>query len=143
VRRPGRGTALLAVGLVALAVLVLATALIVRGRRPAATRLQVSSVSAAVEPASGSGHCPETDFTFRGTMATNGGAGTIAYRWLQPDGQTSAAQSIAVAAGAHRASVTLLFKFSGSGSAHGQAALHVTSPIDAYSPPLNVTYTCP
>jgi predicted Ser/Thr protein kinase len=145
-RRPGRGTALLAVGLVALAVLVLATALIVRGRQPAAppaTRLQVSSVSAAVEPASGAGHCPETDFTFRGTVATNGGAGTITYQWLQPDGQTSAAQSIAVGAGVHRASVTLLFKFSGSGSAHGLAVMHVTSPIDAYSPPVNVTYTCP
>jgi serine/threonine protein kinase len=144
-RGPARWRAPLVAGVVVLA-LALAAAAFARSRQAApaaATPLEVSSVSATVVPASGAGHCPETDFTFHGAIATNGGAGTITYRWLQPDGQASAPQSIAVQAGTRLATATLVFKFSGNGSDRGQAALHVTSPIDAYSAPVAVTYTCP
>jgi serine/threonine-protein kinase len=143
--RPGRGSALVLVCLLAAIVLALASLAVVRLRpapAPAPASLQVSSVAATVSPGV-TGHCPEANFTFQGTMRTSGGAGTITYRWLQPDGQTSTPQSTTVQAGARQATVTLLWKFSGSGSTHGVAALHVTSPIDAYSPPIDVTYTCP
>jgi hypothetical protein len=135
------------VSLLAVIALALASLAVVRIRPapappPPPASLQVSSVAATVSPGV-TGHCPEASFTFQGTMRTSGGAGTITYRWLQPDGQISAPQTTTVQAGARQASVTLLWKFSGSGSTHGVAALHVTSPIDAYSPPIDVTYTCP
>jgi hypothetical protein len=135
------------VGLLAATALALASLAVARIRPapappPPPAALQVSGVAAAVSPGV-TGHCPEANFTFNGTIRTSGGAGTIAYRWLQPDGQTSAPQTTTVQAGARQATVTLLWKFSGSGSTHGVAALHVTSPIDAYSSPIDVTYACP
>jgi hypothetical protein len=105
--------------------------------------LAVTSVKAAVAPADGVGHCPHATLTFRGTISTNGGAGTVTYQWLRPDGQLGAAGRARLAAGRRETTVTLSYDYDGSSPASGVAALHVTGPVDVYSPPVKVAYVCP
>jgi hypothetical protein len=105
--------------------------------------LAVTSVKAAVAPADGVGHCPHATMSFRGTISTNGGAGTVTYQWLRPDGQLGAAGRASLPRGRHETTVTLTYDYNGSGPASGVAALHVLGPADVYSPPVRVAYACP
>lgn len=105
--------------------------------------LQVTGVTAATVPADGTGHCPQAVITLHATIRTNGGAGTIRYEWLQPDGRPSGPGQVAVAAGRRSAAVSLGLAYRGGQPAQGVAALHVLGPDDVYSAPLPVSYRCP
>jgi hypothetical protein len=105
--------------------------------------LAVTSVKAAVAPADGVGHCPHATMTFRGTISTDGGAGTVTYQWLRPDGLLGAVGRANLPRGRRETTVTLSYDYDGSGPANGVAALHVTGPADVYSAPVRVAYVCP
>jgi hypothetical protein len=105
--------------------------------------LQVSSVSATVVPTGGVGHCPQADFTFRGSVKIKAGTGTLTFQWLQPNGESSSLQTLVVQGGTRQATVTLNFSISGNGITRGAAVLHLISPIDVHSAPVNVSYVCP
>jgi hypothetical protein len=116
----------------------------VRLREPAAPPpLAVTAITAAVEPAGGSGHCPNALFTMRATITTNGAPGTITYQWIRPDGSLVAPNRVVVRGGDRAATVTLTQQYSGTTPAQGVAALHVISPVSVYSEPLRVAYECP
>jgi hypothetical protein len=107
-----------------------------------AAALQVTGVTAAVEPADGIGHCPRATMTVRAFVATNGAAGTISYQWLRPGGATAPAH-LTVPGSTRRTAVTMAVDYSGAAPAEGLAALHVLSPASVYSPPVQLAYTCP
>jgi hypothetical protein len=69
------------------------------------------------------------------------GGGTVRYEWLLP-GTVTAPQVIAVGAGQDVAEATLAYRLTGRGSLNGTAVLHVLSPLDAFSAPTPIHYTC-
>ena len=85
--------------------------------------LVIESVGVVVTPASGS--CPEAEFTFTGTISTNGAAGTLAVAWERPDGVMTPAREVNASAGQDEVSTRLQFRYRGSRPASGSAVLHV------------------
>lgn len=109
----------------------------------AAAPLAVTAITAAAQPADGTGHCPGATVTVRATVSTNGSAGTITYEWLRPDGTLTPTGRVRVEPGVRSATITLAVDYSGIAPAQGVAALHVLSPAGVYSQPLRIAYSCP
>ncbi|WP_051965730.1 hypothetical protein [Kitasatospora mediocidica] len=76
-----------------------------------------------------------------GTLETDGGAGTVRYRWERSDGTVSDELSQPVARGSHRTDVVLRWTFDGHGTMRATATLDVLSP-QARSASTSFTYTC-
>ncbi|MFD5922599.1 hypothetical protein ACFVYP_04730 [Kitasatospora sp. NPDC058201] len=62
------------------------------------------------------------------TVETNGGAGTLRYRWLRSDGTTSGEILQDVRSGAHRTELVLRWSFEGRGALEATATLEILSP---------------
>jgi MFS family permease len=105
--------------------------------------LEVRSVTVAVIPATAEGRCPEADFTFRGTIRTNGAAGTVAFVWVQPDGVTTPRRSVALDAGTPGLLQSLRLTVTGRTPSSGRALLRVVEPVAMSSPPVSVRFLCP
>jgi hypothetical protein len=77
-----------------------------------------------------------------GRIATNGGAGTVSYRWLfRPSSQQASTLSQSVTSGQHAVDVTVAVEGSGQGSASQTAILQVLSP-DRQTASTRVTLSC-
>ncbi len=129
--------------LAAIAVLVAALAAVtvvalVRTDQPP---LSVASANASVDPADG--HCPDARYVFTGTIDTNGSAGTLQLRWLQPDGERTATETIEVAQGQSPVTAVLQFDVSGGRPLEGFAQLEVLAPQEVTAEPVDITYSCP
>ncbi len=113
--------------------------LISRSSGPA---VAVTAVTAAAAPPVG--HCPSATFLFTGKIQTNGGAGTITYQWIQPDGSPAAPTEQTVEKSSGLVTVTLQFTYHGNGSADGnKAQLKVLKPAPVDSNTAPVQYRCP
>ncbi|MHB8451923.1 MAG: serine/threonine-protein kinase [Mycobacteriales bacterium] len=146
-RRLARATAAI---LAAVAAGTLASLLLSRHHQPAPTpmpappppvALRLGAVTVAVNPGSGTGHCPQATFVFTGSITTSGGSGTLSYRWTYPDGAKGDAHQVAVPGGTHSVVETLRFTYTGRASATGRVQLAVAGA--APSAPVTVHYTCP
>lgn len=130
-RRPRGGSA----GAAAFAVIAVLVFLFA-GRSP--LHVTGASVAPAADPA---GSC-DTTVDVIGTVATNGRPGTLAYRWLRSDGETSTELTQPVAEGVTSTQVHLMWTFSGAGRYPASATIQVLrpDPVDAVG---HFTYSCP
>ncbi|MFG3054183.1 hypothetical protein ACGFZP_24950 [Kitasatospora sp. NPDC048239] len=101
--------------------------------------LAVTGVGVTTDPA-GPG-CGGTA-VITAAVATNGGAGTIRYRWLRSDGTTSGEIAQEVPSGTHRTDLVLRWSF------EGQGALQATATLDLLTPgprtaAASFAYHCP
>jgi hypothetical protein len=120
---PRRSSRLRRVGGTALTVLLLAVSAVVLFLRFYHPPFQVTSAAITQHTTAG---C-RVDVT--GRIATNGAAGTVAYRWLfKPGGQQGTTLRQSVASGQHAVNVTAAVEGSGSGIASRTAVLQVLSP---------------
>ena len=139
-RRPGTRRTAVRVGLPLLTVLMVTLAGLLWWRPWGTTEgLVVESVGVVVSPASGS--CPEAEFTFTGTIITNGAAGTLAVAWERPDGVMTPAREVSASAGQDEVSTRLRFRYRGSRPASGTAVLHVGEGDDGTASS-TVNYVC-
>ncbi|WP_395297785.1 hypothetical protein ACF9IK_33285 [Kitasatospora hibisci] len=131
-RRASRWLAPLAV---LLAVLALLAFLFWRFASPA---LAVTGVGVTTDPAG-----PGCDGTAVITAAveTNGGAGTIRYRWLRSDGTTSEEIRQDVESGARKADLVLRWSFEGRGELQATATLQILAP-DTRTAATSFPYRC-
>jgi hypothetical protein len=118
-----------------------AIAVLPRVLAPTPESLAVSSVQVRAQNARG--HCPQTTFTFDGTITTNGAGGAVQYQWTRPDGTQAAPESVQVQPGSTTTHVSLAFPYTQHQSAQGEARLRVLSPGNQTSAPAAVVYTCP
>jgi hypothetical protein len=100
----------------------------------------VTSVSA--RRAAGGLACPSAVAHLTGTVTVDRGGGTITYDWVLPHHTVSAPATVTLSAGQSKAVVTLDYTISGNAALTGSATLHVISPLDAYSAPVALHYTC-
>lgn len=90
--------------------------------------LVTSSVTmTSVRPPTGCDSAAE----LRAVVATNGNAGTIAYRWLRSDGTSSAVLHARVSPGQRTEVLSMRWLIEGTGSYHGRATLLLLSPTRA------------
>jgi hypothetical protein len=75
-------------------------------------------------------------------VRTNGGEGTLSYRWIRNDGTASAVRHAVVARGRQYARLHLLWTFQGHGHYAASAELRVLSP-DHRTANVHFTYDCP
>ncbi|MCG6493782.1 hypothetical protein [Kitasatospora sp. A2-31] len=120
---------------VLLAVLALLAFLFWRFTSPA---LAVTGVGVTTDPA-GPG-CGGTA-VITATVETDGGAGTIRYRWLRSDGTTSDEIRQDVESGARKADLVLRWSFEGRGELQATATLQILSP-DARTAAVSFPYRC-
>jgi hypothetical protein len=99
----------------------------------------VTGVTVRLAP--GDLRCPSAVAHLTAKLTLDHGGGTIRYQWVLA-GKTYAPQLIAVGADQDVAEATLAYRLSGRGSLSGTATLHVLSPLDAYSAPTPLHYTC-
>ncbi|GAA1993258.1 hypothetical protein [Kitasatospora viridis] len=76
-----------------------------------------------------------------GTLDTNGGSGTVTYRWHRSDGTVSADLTQTVARGSRHTDVVLRWTFEGKGSMTATATLDVLSPTPRTAA-TTFTYAC-
>lgn len=76
-----------------------------------------------------------------GTVTTNGGSGTLLYRWLRSDGTESGTLRERLPRGQETISVTLRWDFKGAGSQRASATLEVLSP-STRTAAASFTYSC-
>lgn len=136
IRPKRRRTRLLVLGLSALAVLLAATGAAYVLTRPPDT-LIVNSVE--VKPPAKAG-CNST-VSVVGVINTNGGAGTVRYRWSRNDDQASPVLPLDIKARHERTEVTLRWTLEGKGTFDAEARLEVLEPI-AKSATGKFTYEC-
>ncbi|MFD9597443.1 hypothetical protein ACFWA9_32475 [Kitasatospora sp. NPDC059973] len=101
--------------------------------------LAVTGVGASTDPA-GPG-CGGTA-VITAAVETNGGAGTLRYRWLRSDGTTSGELAQEVGSGTHRTELVLRWSFEGQGSLPSTATLELLSP-GPRSVSVSFPYRCP
>ncbi len=101
--------------------------------------LVVDSVGVTVTP--DSGRCPEAEFTFTGTISTNGAAGTLAVAWERPDGVMTPVRQVSVSSGEDEVSTRLRFRYRGRQPASATAILHVGGDDEGTASP-TVRYVC-
>ena len=101
--------------------------------------LAVRSIAIDVTPKTGA--CPRTEYTFTATIVGDGQAGVARLRWLRPDGQPTAVQSMRVPS--HRpAHATLRFLIDGTASTPVVASLELLSPTSRVVASPTAQYTC-
>jgi hypothetical protein len=83
---------------------------------------------AEVAPAAPVGQACDVTVDVVGTIRTNGRAGTIGYRWLRSDGESSEPLTQTVEAGQTSAQVHLFWTLSGKGRYPATATLEITQP---------------
>ncbi|MEY9944957.1 hypothetical protein [Kitasatospora sp. GAS1066B] len=100
--------------------------------------LAVTGVSVRTDPAG-----PACDGTavVTGTLDTDGGAGTVSYRWRRSDGTVSADLTQPVPKGSRHTDVVLRWTFEGKGAMAATATLEVLSP-DPRSAAASFDYSC-
>jgi hypothetical protein len=76
-----------------------------------------------------------------GVISTNGGAGTVRYRWVRNDGHASNVLAVKIPARQERTEVTLRWTFEGKGTFDAEATLEVLEPT-AKSDKGSFTYAC-
>jgi hypothetical protein len=76
-----------------------------------------------------------------GVLSTNGGAGTVRYRWVRNDGHASNVLAVKIPARRERTEVTLRWTFEGKGTFDAEATLEVLQPT-AKSDKGSFTYVC-
>jgi hypothetical protein len=76
-----------------------------------------------------------------GVISTNGGAGTVRYRWVRNDGHASKVLAVKIPARRERTEVTLRWTFEGKGTFDAEATLEVLEPT-AKSDKGSFTYAC-
>jgi hypothetical protein len=98
-------------------------------------------LGAEVAPAVDLGRSCDVTVDVVGTIRTNGRAGTIEYRWLRSDGESTAPLSQTVAADTPAIQVHLLWTLSGRGSYPATARLQILhpQPVEATG---GFTYSC-
>lgn len=101
--------------------------------------LAVTGVGVSTDPA-GPG-CGGTAVV-TAAVETNGGAGTIRYRWLRSDGTDSGEIVQDVRSGAHRTDLVLRWSFEGKGALQATATLQLLSPGERTAA-ASFTYNCP
>ncbi|MFJ9950075.1 hypothetical protein [Kitasatospora sp. NPDC091207] len=107
--------------------------------RFATPALAVAGVAVRTDPA-GPG-CGGTA-VITAELETNGGAGTVRYRWLRSDGTTSGEMAREIGSGAHRADLVLRWSFEGQGSLRSTATLEILAPAPR-SAAVTFAYHCP
>lgn len=100
--------------------------------------IAVKSVTTGTEPAR-PGCDSTTDVV--AVVTTNGGRGTITYRWTRSDGTKSALLQEKLAKGQRQVRLHLLWSFRGKGTHAAKAWLHITSP-EKRSASAQFTYSC-
>jgi hypothetical protein len=76
-----------------------------------------------------------------GVLSTNGGAGTVRYRWVRNDGHASDVLTVKIPARREHTEVTLRWTFEGKGTFDAEATLEVLEPT-AKSDKGSFTYVC-
>jgi hypothetical protein len=99
----------------------------------------VTGVSVRTDTAQGPG-CDGTAVV-TGTLATDGGAGTVRYRWRRSDGTDSGVLSQAVPSGRASTEVVLRWTFQGKGAMQATATLEVVTPGSDQAS-VNFPYSC-
>ena len=104
------------------------------------TPLSVRDVRVTVSPSAGA--CPRATFTFSASIVGNGGSGGVRVRWVRPDGERTAIQTLRVAGDRTPAHADLRFTVKGETATEVVAKLEVLSPepASASSPPAR--YSC-
>ena len=77
-----------------------------------------------------------------GTITTNGGVGTISYRWARTDGADTDLQSLNATAGETRYSAVFQWSLQGRGQLNAVATLIVVHPDGVPTAAARVLYTC-
>ncbi|MFF0410294.1 hypothetical protein ACFYUY_07630 [Kitasatospora sp. NPDC004745] len=108
-----------------LLVLLLVLAAFLFWRQLRTPALAVTGVSVTTDPA-GPG-CGGTAVV-TASVATNGGTGTLRYRWVRSDGTTSDEIAQDVRSGAHHTDLVLRWTFDGQGSLQATATLELLAP---------------
>ena len=135
---PRRRTTLL---LGAVAVLALAAAAAVIVASAEAAPLTVEAATVTVDAADRS--CPTARYIFTAVIDTNGAAGRLRLRWLQPDGAATEATALDVLEGQDPVTARLQFDVTGEEPLQGSAQLQVLSPQQLTATPVEVSYSCP
>jgi len=100
----------------------------------------VTGITVDANPASLA--CPATATEFTASVSVSGGSGRLQYRWLLPNGSTTASQSLDVPAGQRAVSISESWTVSRQASFSGTAELSVTAPDVVYSAPTPFRYSC-
>ncbi|MEK2495374.1 hypothetical protein WN990_38130 [Kitasatospora purpeofusca] len=87
--------------------------------------LAVTGVGVTTDPA---GPGCDSVAVIKAEVETNGGAGTLRYRWLRSDGTTSAEIGQDIGSGTHRTELVLRWSFEGRGSLAATATLEILAP---------------
>ncbi|KJY28134.1 hypothetical protein VR45_33225 [Streptomyces sp. NRRL S-495] len=87
--------------------------------------LAVTGVGVTTDPA---GPGCDSVAVVKAEVETNGGAGTLRYRWLRSDGTTSGEISQDIGSGAQRTELVLRWSFEGRGSLAATATLEILAP---------------
>nr|BEK63832.1 hypothetical protein KPHV_10590 [Kitasatospora purpeofusca] len=87
--------------------------------------LAVTGVRVTTDPA---GPGCDAVAVIKAEVETNGGAGTLRYRWLRSDGTTSAEIGQDLGSGTHRTELVLRWSFEGRGSLAATATLEILAP---------------
>ncbi len=106
-----------------------------------AAELAVVAATVTVDPAEAS--CPNARYVFTARIATNGAAGRLRLRWLQPDGERTGTTAVDVVKGQDPVTARLQFDVTGGEPLRGSARLEVLSPQRLTAAPVQVSYRCP
>ncbi|MFD8696977.1 hypothetical protein [Kitasatospora purpeofusca] len=87
--------------------------------------LAVTGVGVTTDPA---GPGCDSVAVIKAEVETNGGSGTLRYRWLRSDGTTSGEIGQDIGSGAHRTELVLRWSFEGRGSLAATATLEILAP---------------
>ncbi|WP_327072561.1 hypothetical protein OG196_05410 [Kitasatospora purpeofusca] len=87
--------------------------------------LAVTGVGVTTDPA---GPGCDSVAVIKAEVETNGGSGTLRYRWLRSDGTTSAEIGQDIGSGTHRTELVLRWSFEGRGSLAATATLEILAP---------------
>jgi len=80
---------------------------------------------------------------FTASIETNGAAGALQLRWLQPDGEATDTTTLDVPEGQSPVTARLQFDVTGLQPLNGAAQLEVLSPQQVTAEPVNISYSCP
>ena len=129
---------LAAVGLMVAALAAVAAVMIISGGSE-----ELSVVGATVSVDQVEGTCPNARYVFTASIETNGAAGTLQLRWLQPDGEATDTTTLDVPEGQSPVTARLQFDVTGLQPPNGAAQLEVLSPQQVTAEPVDISYSCP
>jgi predicted Ser/Thr protein kinase len=101
--------------------------------------LVVRAIRVDVTP--NTGGCPRAVYTFTASIVGNGDAGSVRFRWIRPDGERTAIQSVRVP-GSEPARADLRFTVAGTTPTAVVASLELLSPMKEVVRSPRAKYTC-